>query len=377
MMFKLYKNPAFLFFFLFVFSFPGNGQSVSFEPSFTIGMEESDSTEYLFSGPKTITSDSKGRVYIADGSSNTIRAFDQKGNYITSAGQRGRGPGEFVNIEHFFSRNDTLYVLDRRLKRVILFTNSLKDDQAININAKFSDPFAFYPLQSGNYLVFAAGAGDPLKNLEVAYIFDEELETIKDKFLPPYPNIYESEETFFQFLFSSPFYESTSFGNNKIALVHENFGGKIVIVDPGNKNNPFYSIGKWDRSNFNILDWEKRSQYRNSDIRGLETTSMGEGYAFQSTSTVGLVGNKKYLVHFYAPLKDNLRISKVNIYNEKAELIATKELNSTDLNLYQENGRIGLIPKHMDEQNQIYFADYTNGQGFPLVRVVKMNVENP
>lgn len=160
-----------------------------------------------------------------------------------------------------------------------------------------------------------------------------------------------------------------------MAISHENFSGKLIVANPTNTTASIYSIGEWNRENFDILDWDKREQYRNSNMRGLETTSAGGGFAFQTTSSVGLIGNKNYLAHFYASLENNQRISKVTIYDKNGTEIVTHELNDTDLNLYKENGRIGLIPKHMDEQNQIYFADYTRGMGFPVVRVVKMEIQ--
>lgn len=116
--------------------------------------------------------------------------------------------------------------------------------------------------------------------------------------------------------------------------------------------------------------------YRRNKLKGLVTMSHGGGQAYQKmASSVGLVGNDRHLVHFYALLNDNQHISRANIYNEKGDLASTLDLNETELELYQENGLIKLIPLHMDSQNTICIADYTRGRGFPIVKAVKLTAE--
>jgi len=145
-----------------VFPLSGKSQSVRFEPVLTIGKTESDSTEYLFSGPKEITADTRGRVFIADGSSNNIRVFNKKGHFLTTVGRRGKGPGEFLSIDHMtIDRENNLYVLDRLLRRVSILPASLSDYNTHLIEASFTDPFALYPISSGDYLIFASNTSYP------------------------------------------------------------------------------------------------------------------------------------------------------------------------------------------------------------------------
>lgn len=368
-----------VFFVLFIccFAIETFGQDVSFEHKLTIGKTESDSTEYLFSGPKEIVMNSKGHVYIADGNNNSVRIFDKEGIYLNSVGRRGRGPGEFLSIDDLsFDNKNSLYVLDRLSRRVTIFSKTLDDYNTYKINADFTDPFALYPLSSGGHLVFATGS--PTNNTKLASTFGNKFREEKRKFLPAYPTLFESNESFFSAIYTSPNYNTVQFGNNYIALCHESFSGKIVVINPLKSHKSLYIIGAWNKSNYNILDWDKRNEYRNRGLRGLVITSRQGGTVYQQIKiSDGLVGNEKYLLHFYAQIKDKIILSKVDVYDKDGNLLSTHELTDSDLSLYKNHGkgRVGLVPKHMDEQNHIYFADYTKGIGFPVVRVVKMKIE--
>ena len=72
----------------------------------------------------SITSDSVGRIYVAEGMSQEIRVFYPDGSFSHLIGGEGSGPGEFTALRAMtFIRGDTLWVLDDGLSRYTAFTS--------------------------------------------------------------------------------------------------------------------------------------------------------------------------------------------------------------------------------------------------------------
>jgi hypothetical protein len=64
--------------------------------------------------------DSKGRFWLTDGTIPQI--FDPDGRFLTMAGRRGRGPGEFIRGIPMASAGDSMVVLDAALGRAVIMT---------------------------------------------------------------------------------------------------------------------------------------------------------------------------------------------------------------------------------------------------------------
>jgi hypothetical protein len=78
--------------------------------------------------------DNNGRVYIADGEQRNIKVFAPDGEYITSLGRKGKGPGEFTNISNLHAIRNQLFVHDNSRQRVVVFSlNDFNYDHTIKI----------------------------------------------------------------------------------------------------------------------------------------------------------------------------------------------------------------------------------------------------
>ena len=64
--------------------------------------------------------DSNGKVYVAGPL--TIYVFDSNGHYLTHMGRKGKGPGEFEDINQFTIHSDKLYIYDQFLRRITIFS---------------------------------------------------------------------------------------------------------------------------------------------------------------------------------------------------------------------------------------------------------------
>jgi hypothetical protein len=77
----------------------------------------------MFRQPTDIAFDSEGNSYITDGYVNArIAKYDRHGDWVTSWGEHGTGPGQF-NTPHsiVIDRNDNIYVGDRGNRRIQVF----------------------------------------------------------------------------------------------------------------------------------------------------------------------------------------------------------------------------------------------------------------
>ncbi len=66
-----------------------------------------------------------GSIYVADGGTGQIRAFQSDGAYLGAFGRRGDGPGEFQFVVELFFQGDTLVVFDGRPRRGTRLTSDL------------------------------------------------------------------------------------------------------------------------------------------------------------------------------------------------------------------------------------------------------------
>jgi hypothetical protein len=148
----------------------GAGWSLSAAPVLQIGVEEGDSMYQIFrvTAARWLPS---GRIAVANSGSNTIRLYDEQGQFLREVGGEGDGPGEFrsivalegegdgpgefrsiVALERF--GGDSLAAYDWRSKRVSLFTGEGDFVRAIRLHQPGVEPiFGAHPLKDGSLVV--------------------------------------------------------------------------------------------------------------------------------------------------------------------------------------------------------------------------------
>lgn len=74
--------------------------------------------EHFFSGVRGMVLTSDGELLVNDRGYQGFYLFDSVGNYKSTVGNKGRGPGEFADIRHFvLTPDDRLHVFDRNNSR--------------------------------------------------------------------------------------------------------------------------------------------------------------------------------------------------------------------------------------------------------------------
>ncbi|NBC02314.1 MAG: 6-bladed beta-propeller, partial [Bacteroidetes bacterium] len=89
-----------------------------------IGAEDQP-LEHQLGRPIAVRTDEEGTIYIADRASKQIKLFDEEGNHLNNLGGRGRGPGEFQDMEWMeLAPGGDLVFMDRgRLHYMVISTN--------------------------------------------------------------------------------------------------------------------------------------------------------------------------------------------------------------------------------------------------------------
>ena len=97
-------------------------QGVTLAEAFRIGDEAAGDT-MLLGGINQVSADSEGKVYVVESSFNGIHVFSAVGDYVTSIGRSGAGPGEFQNPPQIrLGPSDTLYAFDFWPRRLSVFS---------------------------------------------------------------------------------------------------------------------------------------------------------------------------------------------------------------------------------------------------------------
>ena len=94
---------------------------ISAQPTLVIGSEgRGPGHDLTWSNGMTRMSD--GRIVVALGEQNEARMFDSTGEFVGRIGRRGRGPGEFNDLQHLARiRGDTIVAYNRYPEQVLFF----------------------------------------------------------------------------------------------------------------------------------------------------------------------------------------------------------------------------------------------------------------
>lgn len=90
------------------------------------GIFESNEEVFIKGDTREVAVDEQDRVFIAAGnmSEGGIYVFQPDGSYLTTIGQRGKGPGEFLSISSMSIQDDQLFVFDPVQQRFSVFSIS-------------------------------------------------------------------------------------------------------------------------------------------------------------------------------------------------------------------------------------------------------------
>ncbi len=136
----------------------GKEAKVSLELVRTIGTLEAENDNFLFHLPSDIAFDSKGNLYVLDSGNHRIQKFTPDGQYVTTIGNKGQGPGEFVYpLSLDVDPKGYLHVSDPGNQRIQVLKPDGKDYKTISF-AK--DPAGVLRISESGLMIMGRG-GSP------------------------------------------------------------------------------------------------------------------------------------------------------------------------------------------------------------------------
>jgi len=165
---------------------------VDFEVNLTIG-SESQPDQYQLGDPIGILTDSLGNIYIADRATLKIKKFDTNGTFLDTIGRRGRGPGEFHDINTFeLTPEGNFFIVDKGNIRYTIITPN--GEEVLSKKIDISN-WQFYPndveyLINGDLLSLyqdpnrVTALTTPMLQRNFFYVHTSNLETKRAEFFP-------------------------------------------------------------------------------------------------------------------------------------------------------------------------------------------------
>ena len=97
-------------------------QKVTLEFVNKYGDVNTDDGRYLFIRPADVVVDDEGSIFILDAGNHKVKKYDKDGNFLSSFGEKGIGPGEFIGPTHMeICVNGDIIINDRAVRVVNIF----------------------------------------------------------------------------------------------------------------------------------------------------------------------------------------------------------------------------------------------------------------
>jgi hypothetical protein len=107
---------------------------IEFIVDLSIGEEEEDDENYMFSGPRDIDADTQGNIYVLDFEEKTIKKYDAQGKHIKNISRVGQGPGEFEYPRYLcISELGNIYVADVSERKIEVFNLEGEYERALKV----------------------------------------------------------------------------------------------------------------------------------------------------------------------------------------------------------------------------------------------------
>ena len=185
----------------------GQPTTIELRREFSIDTEKDSTTELgLVDIGNYFDVDPQGHVYLVSpmGKGNTIFKFDKQGNFITSFGQRGQGPGELVSRRFpplflTIHKEEQIVVTNYYKRKLVYFNLDGDFIREKKLDSKLT-LLAVTPLPNGNYLAYE-NRGGPSYEMPLS-LFSHDFKKIKELGFRKIPHIWEEKIKGIYYLFS-------------------------------------------------------------------------------------------------------------------------------------------------------------------------------
>ncbi|NIM59893.1 MAG: 6-bladed beta-propeller [Candidatus Aminicenantes bacterium] len=153
----------------------GKNPKVTLELVRTIGVVEAEDENIAFYMPSDIALDSQGNMYILDSGNHRIQKFTSDGQYITTIGNKGQGPAEFVYpLSLDVDSKGYLHISDPGNQRVQVLKPDGKDHKTVSF---VKDPAGVLRISDSGVMIMGRG-GSPFSFSMASFQAKKELPKI-------------------------------------------------------------------------------------------------------------------------------------------------------------------------------------------------------
>lgn len=354
---------------------------LEFENGISIGGRENAPVEYLFGGIREVVTDRKGRIYVGL-ATNEIRVYTKEGHYIKTLGGSGRGPGEFREITSMEIREeDKLLVLDRMLMRATEFQNMGAQVEVFKFNFPAVNINNLVVLRNGDiaftYVHLPTGESS---EKEVIRIYSSDFSTLEGTFFN-ISQVFNLKDDFERSMAGFPFgYLIVGTGQNQIALSTGLFDGRIYLVniEEGSTTAVEGNFAGLDR--YKILSDNPNNRTKtflkySKTHRGISSGSHGYIYQRKLVSEC-LLSNSRWILNFVQRTEGKKQSAYfIEIIDHDGNYIGYTRIDD-NFTMIEEDAmpQQRFYPKHLDEQNNLYFVDYSSGT--PVLRTSRILLDS-
>ncbi|MEO9884750.1 MAG: BF3164 family lipoprotein [Balneola sp.] len=341
---------------------------ITWDPAYEL--ETNDSVYFIDPYDATVTF--SDQIAISDRGDVGIKLYNiNSGKFIRKIGKRGRGPGEFQNIQGISVREDSLFVLDVGLRRasVFLLDGTYVDSFTIE---DYNMNYSSLEITNDNKFLFYVDSQD----METAFFgheYNSNFSVLESKFIKP-SEIYENVSTT-EFLFHGMSVGSVlKKSENEILIAPLYYSGKIFHYKRDNSEN-------WELVNTisgfvenkipnTVLD---NDQGRKPDGVGMHALIPGNRYfVIYNNTTRGLfkIFDNQY-IHFTEMDYDGNRVFGFELFDMDLNLLGYNIIKSEEISLSGEPNFFDLFVLQVDSDDKIYVASREGGEN--TVKVFKLD----
>lgn len=353
-----------------------------------IGDDEEAPSEHLFYYPELVRTDSRGNIYVKDGTSAAVLVFDANGRYVTTVGKRGEGPGELREVYGMHvDGDDRLIVADRMSRRLTIFTDMGRSftTKSLEEDGRTIQPRPILSLDNSFVLkyveLFANPAGGPsIKDDRVLHTYDTDFNRLET--FAQLDDIYDLDDPFLNAYSTSPSaMKVAANGTDTIVLAPTVYGGYIYRYTRSNDKWVMEKLKGGPVPTRAFIPVSQKDIGENQDIRrgsiagsgplgtySARILSRSDGVAILSTGEI---------LHFpvRSPLKQDFE-PRAELFNQNGDLVGYGQLQFDNPEL---NGNTRVMNsiriKWIDSADRLYLVR-RNSKGFGVLSVANLEIRS-
>ena len=347
-----------------------------------IGDDEEAPSEYLFSYPEIVRTDSQGNIYVKDARSADVRVFDANGRYVTTVGKRGEGPGELWEVFGMHvDGDDRVIVADRMSRRLTIFTDMGKSfaTKSLAEDGRTIAPKPILSLDNSFVLKYVKLFANPergprsIKDNWVLHTYDTDFNRLET--FAQLDDIYDLDDPFLNAYSTSPSGMNVATnGTDTIVLAPTVYGGYIYRYTRSNDMWVMEKLKGGPVPTRAFIPVSKKDIVENQDIRRGSITKSGPTGTYRarilSRSDGVAVLSTGEILHFprRTPLKQDFE-PRAELFNQNGDLVGYGQLQFDNPEL-NGNARVleSISIQWIDTADRLYLVR-RNSKGFPVLSV--------